>query len=845
VGRRPLAQSQIGNPKSKMVHDLRFAFRQLSKSPGFTAVAVFTLALGLAVNTVFLTIANDLFFRPLPAEAPDRLVLVAQKAPAIGYQVPFSYADAEDFRRFVETGGSAVPDMARVFSGLMAYKEEVVHLSRAGESTERTWVHAVTDNYFTVLGVQPHLGRFFLPGEARTPGADPIFILTYDTWQSRFHADPGIIGRTVKVNGLPLTVVGIAPPGFFGASWGTALSGFVPVTMLPRLLPGGEYYALKRGNTSVFLMGRLKPDASLPQAQAAMEVAYARIMHNNPGYYLADAHAVVMRESHSRPSPYIAQYTPKIMAALTSLSLLVLAVAIANVANLLYARAASRERELAIRAAVGATRFHLIRGLQAESAVLALVAGMVGAIASLWLTPFLIGLIPTSSTGAPPAEAGLDWRPFAATGLASLLVGLASGLLPALKASGIAPQPFLKESTPLASRQRHPLRRLLVVGQVAVSCLVLVCASLALRSMILLSRVDLGFQPKHLVVASFDLGLQNYSPDQGRRFHARLLEQVRALPGVEAASLSTNTPLDMRIALDGGITAVGEPAPAGTVPPPVAWIFVDPAYLSTIGLRLEAGRDFTAHDGVGAPLVAIVNRALANQLWPGKDPIGRRLSAQGNETEVIGVVGRNRFYNLADDSQPLLISALAQNYRSGLVLAVRTTGATVPLTSAITKIVRQLDPDLPLFGVQTMEQQIVESPNGLMPYRIGAIFAGFQGAIALLLAGAGIFGLITFTVARRTREIGIRMALGASRMQVIRAVTRESIVLTVAGLAVGIVLSWALARMLANLLYGAGTMDVAVFGGVVLLVLLATALACWLPARRATRINPIDALRTE
>jgi len=828
-----------------MHNDFRFAFRQLATAPGFTAVAVLTLALGLSVNTVFFTIADDLFFRPLPAEAPDRLVVVAQKAPTIDYQVPFSYADAEDFRRFVETDNSAVPDMARVFSGLMAYQEEVIHLSRTGESTERTWVHAVTDNYFTVLGVKPHMGRFFLPGEARTPGADPIFILTYDTWRTRFNADPSIIGRTVKLNGLPFTVVGIAPPGFFGASWGTALSGFVPATMLPRLLPGGEYYALKRGNTAVFLMGRLKPEASLAQAQAAMEVAFARVVHDYPENYLTDARAVVMRESHSRPSPYIAHYTPKIMAALTALSLLVLAVAMANVANLLYARAAARERELAIRAAVGATRFRLIRGLLAESAVLALIAAVVGATASLWLTPFMVGLIPTSSANAPAAATGLDWRPFVGTGLAALFVGLASGLLPALKASGMAPLHFLKESAPSANHRRHPLRSLLVVGQVAVSCVVLVCASLALRSMLLLSRVDLGFRPKNLVVASFDLGLQNYTPEQGRRFHAQLLAKVRSLPGVEVASLATNAPLDTRIGQFGGITAVGEPAPTRNGASPIAWILVEHTYLSTIGLRLEAGRDFTAHDDFGAPLVAIVNRALANQLWPGKDPIGRRISIQGNEAEVVGVVGRNRYYNLSDDSRPLLISTLAQNYRSGLVLVIRSDGAVAPLTAAVTKIIRQLDPDLPLFGVQTLEQQIVESPNGLMPYRTGAIFAGFQGAIALLLAGAGIFGLITFTVARRTREIGIRMALGASRVQVIRAVARESVILTAIGLAVGIVLSCGLARLLANLLYGAGTMDSAVFGGVALLVLLATALACWLPTRRATRINPIEALRTE
>jgi predicted permease len=828
-----------------MLSDFRHALRQLAKSPGFTVVAVLTLALGLSVNAVLFTIANDLFFRPLPAEAPDRLVIVAMKSPVIDYQIPFSYPDAEDFRRFVETDASAVPDLARVFSGLMAYKEESVHLSRTGVATERTWVHAVTDNYFTVLGVQPQLGRFFLPGEARASGADPIIILTDATWRGRFHADPAILGQAVKLNGLPMTVVGIAPPGFFGASFATALSGFVPATMLPRLLPGGEYYALKRGNTSVFLMGRLKPAATVAQAQAAMDVAFARVMHDNPGAYPPSPRAIVMRESNSRPTPFIAHYTPKIMAALSALALLVLAVAIANVTNLLHARAIARERELAIRSAVGASRWHLIRGLLAESALLAVFAGALGAIASLWLTPLLLGLLPVSSSSAPAAPVATDWRPFVATGLAALVVGLAAGLLPALKASGTAPLSFMKKIGPSSGGSRHPLRSLLVVGQVAVSCVVLVCAAMALRSLFLLSRVDLGYRVENVLTASFDLGLQNYSPDQGRRFHAQLLEKVRALPGVQAASLATNAPMDTRINQLGNVTAAGEPAPQGTQAPPVCYILVEPAYLSTLGLRVEAGHDFTAHDDFGSPRVVVINRQLADQLWPGKDPVGRHISIQGNDAEVIGIVGRTRFYSLRDDYQPLLFDSLAQNYRGNATLVVRFAGPIAPLTNAITRIVRQLDPDLPLFGIQTLQQQIIESPAGLWPYRFGAILVGAQGSIALLLAGAGIYGLIAFAVARRTREIGIRMALGASRLDVTRNVARESMVLTLAGLTLGAALSFGMARVLSSLLYGAGNGDSVIFVGVALLIFLTAAAACYVPAFRAMRINPIAALRTE
>ncbi|MBI5381169.1 MAG: ABC transporter permease [Opitutae bacterium] len=828
-----------------MLSDLKFAFRTLLKSPGFTAVAVCTLGIGIAVNAVFTTVANDLFFRPLPAAAPDRLVVVAIKAAAIPYQFPYSYADAADFRRFVDGDGTTVPEMARVFSGLMAYKEQVVHLSQTGKSTERAWVHAVTDNYFSVLGVQPYLGRFFLPNEVAAPGAEPVLVLAHDTWRTRFNADPTIVGQTVKINAVPFTVIGVAPQDFFGASWGTALSGFVPATMLTRLLPGGEQFALKRGNTAVFLMGRLRPEATVAQAQTAMEVAYARVMQDNPGQYFPNSHAIVLRESHSRPTPYIAQYTPKIVFALTALGLLVLAIALANTANLLYARNASREHEFAICSAIGATRFQLIQRLLAESLLLALAAGLVGGLASLWLTPALYAAMPSPANSAPAADVSADWRPFITTGLVSLIAGFLAGLLPALQVSGNAPLAFMRAAAPVSDPRRHPLRSLLVIGQIAVSTVVLVCAALALRSVALLARADLGFRTSHLHLVSFDLGAQKYAVKKGRQFQTSLLEQVRALPGVEAASLTTHAPLDTGISLLGGIKAADEPAPSNANGLSVPTLRVEFTYLSTIGLPLVAGRDFTVRDDAKAPAVAIVNRVLAQALWPGRDPVGQRISIQGRNAEVIGVVGPSRYYGLQDAHRPLLVVPLAQDYFSAVTLVVRTASTTAPLAQAIAGIVRQQDPDLPLFHHRSMAQQIEQSPSGMMPYRMGAILAGCQGGIALLLAGAGIFSLIAFGVARRTREIGIRMALGASRWEVIRAVTRESLLLTATGLAVGLVASFGLTRALSSLLYGAGKMEVLIFALVATVIALVVIAACWFPTRRATRVNPMEALRAE
>jgi predicted permease len=826
------------------MNDLRFAFRQLAQAPGFAAVAVLTLALGLTVNAVIFSISNDLFFRPLPATEPERLVVVAQKAPASEYQFPFSYADADDLRTMMERGVKRTGDAPRPFAGLMAYREQVVHLSQAGRGTERAWIHAATNNYFAVLGVRPQLGRFFLETEGRAPGADTIIVLTDDAWRGRFGADPTIIGQTVKLNGVPFTVIGVAPRGFWGASWGTALSGFVPVTMLTRLLPNGEYYALKRGNSSVFLMGRLAPGATVAQATAAIENAYAAVMKANPGYYVADSRAVLMRESQSRPTPFIAQYTPKVVAALSALALLVLFVAAANLANLLHARSVARSRELAIRSAIGASRFMLIRGLVLESAVLALFAGAVGVMAAVWLTPALLAVIPQPPSAAPAAVTGGDWRPFVATVLLALGAGIAAGIVPALKASGTEPLGFLKQSG--ERMERHFWRRVLVVGQVTVSSVILVCAGLALRSLVLLARTDLGFHAENVVVASFDLGMQNYAPDQGRKFHAKLLERVRALPGVESASLVVGAPLEAGISLMGGITAVGAPKPAGDVTAPVGYIVAEHAYLATIGLRVEAGRDFSSRDDFGAPRVVLINRVLAEQLWPGKNPVGQRISIQSNdEAEVIGVIGRTRYYSMTDERRPLLIDALAQNYRGNASLVVRTAGSPATMGAAVVSIVSDLDPDLPVFGIRSLKGQIADSPSGLMPFRLGAWLAGAQASIALFLAGAGIFGLISFAVARRTREIGIRIALGASRGNIARAVAWETLVLTSIGLMAGLTAAFGLSRLLGSLLYDGGSSSIFVYAAVGVAVLLTATLACAVPARHALHVNPVDALRAE
>jgi len=828
---------------STLLQDIRYALRQLRRSPGFTAVAVITLSLGLTVNATIFFFINDLFLRPLPAADPGQLVVIAQRAPQTSLDFPFSYQDFLDFRRFAEGDGHEVPEMAKTFSGIMAYMETPIHLSRTDESTERTFIHMVSGNYFTVLGVQPMMGRLFQQNEGKTVGADAIIVLTYDTWRSRFAADPHIVGQTVKLNGLPFTVVGVTQPKFVGAAWGTALSGFVPATMLPRMIPDRGQLISDRGDTAFFMMGRLQPDATLEQARAATALVMARLLKDYAGMHPLGAGAVVMRESMSRPTPFVANYTPLVASALMFMALLVLGVTVANVANLLYARAADREREVAIRGALGATRWRLLRQLLAESTLVALAAGTIGAIAAIAACPILDKLI-TPGQLAPPSETGTDWRLFVFTFMASLASGILAGLLPALKATRLDILPLLKNAPTIAG-SRYRLRSLLVIGQMAISCVVLICAGLALRSVQKLSQVNLGFRTDHLFLASVDLRLQRYSNDQGRRFQEQLLDEVRALPGVRSASIADAVPFDSGNGMRAGIWPEGQTPTESEKFLIVPCFAVDHAFLETMGTRIAAGRDFTQQDDASAPRVVIINRVLAQQLWPNGDAVGKRLVLQRDHMQVVGVVGDLRYWAMTDTNRPLVFYPLAQHYEGNVTLAVRTGMDPMQLTSPVKQIVAQLDPDLPLFNIRTMDQQIAGSPFAMAPMRFGFVIAGAQGLIALFLATLGLYGLISHSVKRRTHEIGIRMALGAKPGNVLSILIGQGLRLVLIGLGLGLAAAFLVTRALSSVLYGVRPTDLLTFSGVSLLLAGVAVIASYIPARRAASIDPMQALRTE
>jgi len=826
-----------------LLQDIRYALRQLRRSPGFTSVAIITLALGLTVNVTIFFLINDLFLRPLPAADPGRLVMITQKTSQLQIMFPFSYPDFLDFQRAAEGDGHGFPEMAKAFSGVMAYLESAVQMSRHGEPAERTYVHVVSGNYFTVLGAQPMMGRLFLPNEGRTAGADAIIVLTYDTWKNRFAADPHIVGQLVKINGLPFTVVGVTQPKFVGAQWGTVLSGFVPMSMLPLMNPGGNEVFTNRGYTSVFIMGRLQPGASLDQARAATALVMARLMKDYGPQHPQGASAAVIRESMSRPTPFVANFMPLVAAALMILALLVLAITVANVANLLYARAADREREVAIRGALGATRWRLLRQLLAESTLLALAAGAIGAITAITVTP-MIGKLIIPGDMAPSANTGPDWRLFVFTFIASLATGIVAGVMPAWKATRLEILPLLKKS-PTTAGGRHWLRSLLVIGQVAISCVVLICAGLAARSVQKLAQINLGFRPDHIFLATVDPSLLRYGDERSRQFQAQLLEKLRALPGVTSASLASHLPFDT-----GGSQRAGV-WPTGQTPTDIQkFLFVvctsvDHAYLETMGARIVAGRDFTVHDDETAPRVVIINRALARQLWPNGDAVGKRLSLQGDAMQVVGVVDEMRVWTISDANRPLAFYPLAQHFQQTVTIVARTGMDPLQITASVKQAIAQLDPDLPVYNIRSLDQQVISSPMGMAPMRMGTIIAGGQGIIALFLATLGLYGLISHSVKRRTHEIGICIALGATRGKVLRILIEQGLRLVLMGLVLGLAAAFGLTRLLSSVLYGVKANDLLTFGGVSLLLVGVAVLASYIPARRAASIDPMQALRSE
>ena len=815
-----------------LLKDLRYGIRSLLKQPGFAFVAVLSIALGIGVNTTIFSFVNATLFRPLPFPESDKLVRLWDGNSA-------SYPDYVAYR-----------DDSKVFSSLVAYAQRPLSLTVNGES-ERIFGEIVTGNYFDVLKVKPAIGRGFLQEEDRTPGTHPVVVLSNSLWQRQFNSDPAILGKGIKLNNYSFAVIGVMPEKFVGATLISPPDVWVPMMMEPIVDPGS------RSLTSpdegwLMMLGRLQPEVELPGAQAAVETIASRLhqarRERNSEPEQMERRIVAVAEARGLMVPPAGR-VPAFLAITIVMAVvaLVLLVACANVANMLLARAVARRKEIAVRLALGAGRWRIIRQMLTESVLLSLIGGVGGLLLAGWSSNLLATLLPQSFPGNSIApDVSLDARVFLYTFLLSTVTGVIFGLAPALQSSKPDVIATLKDQAVTfgRGRTRFTLRNLLVVTQVAISMLLLVSAGLFLRNLRNTQHPEPGFVTNNGLMMSFDLGLARYDKARGQIFEEQLLQRVRSLPQIQSASLAEFVPLTDA----GSLTPLyveGEPTPDR---------FDDDSLLSnntvgldyfrTMGIPFVKGRDFNSSDTASSPEVIIVNETLARRLSPDGNAVGKRIrmDSQGDYLEVVGVVRDIKYRQLSEKPPFFGYLPLSQRYRSSMTLHVRTPSDPVAAINQLRAEINALDSNLPLTGVKTMQEHM-RLP--LAPAKLLALLSSTFGILALLLASIGLYGVMAYVVGSRTREIGIRMALGAQTSGVRRLVIVQGMRLALTGVAVGVVAALALTRVLSGVLYGVSATDPFTFAGVVVLLASVALLACLVPAWRATKVDPLVALRYE
>ncbi|MGA2476300.1 MAG: ABC transporter permease [Terriglobia bacterium] len=823
---------------SALFQDVRYGLRMVGKSRGLTAILAITLALGIGVNTAIFSVLNGWLLRPLPVRAPEQIMVLAFQ-PKETSESKFSYPDLVDFERQTDA-----------FSNLFAFAPGGAGLSVDGVASEFGY-SAVTGNYFSALGVKPLLGRLLLPGEGEKPGEELLVVLGYAFWQKRFGGDATIVGKRVLVNGQPATIIGVMPKEFHGTLFAFDMDGYLSLNAMP-LVQSSSGFWTDRHDRELMTLGRLKPGVSVTQAQSSLAVIAQRLAAQYPATD-KDATVRIIPERLARPAPFVTNFVPVIASLFLVLPALVLLLACLNVASILLARATVRQREIAIRAALGASRGRLVRQMLTESLLLALLGGIGGVVFGEWAISasgsMLHSVTSTTSNLAYRLDYSFDWRVFAYTLGAVILSGIFLGVWAAFRAGRVDVNTVLHEGgrSDSAGMGRHGVRGVLVVAQVAGSLMLLIVAGLFIRSLERAEHMYLGFDPDHVLNVMLDVHQIGYDETRTKAFCRELKDRVRAMPGVQSASLAFTVPLQMPSPAS-PIYIEGHPLPPGQVAPEVSFNRIDPAYFETIRVPLLEGRTFRDSDNETAQPVAIVNQTMAKRFWANEDPIGERFSLKSATGPFIEVVGLARdgqsMWHFSPDPRPYFYLPLAQNFTSFLSLQVRTTVPPESLILGVQEQIRQLAPDLPIFDARTM-QQGVHGLGGLFMFRLAAALAGVMGILGLTLATVGVYGVVSFGAAQRTREIGIRMALGATRRGILVAVVRQGLQLTLIGMATGLAGALALSRLLRSMLFGVTPGDPGTFIGVSLLLLTVALLASYIPARRATKVDPMVALRYE
>jgi predicted permease len=810
--------------------DLRHALRLLRRNPVVTIVATMSLAIGIGANTTVFTVTNALLFRPAGGVVdPERLVDIGSTRNGAGFG-PSSYLNYVDIRQRATTVDA------------YAYSRFVQAMSVSGDglSAEAVFGNVVTVNYFNVLGAVPVVGRLFGPDDSDQPGARPVIVLSHRFWTRRFNNDPAIVGRALTLNGRPVTVVGVASEAFNGTGF-RALDVWIPMGMVASSLGGTTL--TDRAARRLLIGGRVKAGISTEQAAAEMDVIGQAL-----ALQYADNRQTGLRLLPASPVPGNAGPVVAFVVLLTVIVTLVLIVACANVAGVLLARATARRQEMALRLAIGAARGRLLRQLLAESLLLFMLGGTTGLLLARALTSVLVSRLPMLPFPVALSLA-LDGRVIAFTVGLSLIAALLSGLAPALQASRTDVLPGLRNNAGRAGRLR--LRHAFVVIQVAFSIVLIIAAGLFARALYRAGSIDPGFDSHGVELMSVDLGLGGYTNTTGPRFARELLDRVRLLPGAQAATMAFSLPGGFEV-MRQVVAAPGSSAQSSNSFVSVDWNVIEPDYFATLRTPIIRGRDFSVADRDGAQPVAIVSEAAARQFWPGQDAIGKYLSQptwgpQGPTNPVrnlfvVGVARDIQSSSVLDGVAGAYVYVpLQQQYVSNLTIAVRTTRGQ-RIADDVRSMLTSLNPNVPVLTAQTLDDSVA---FGLAPQRVAASVAGSLGMVGLLLAALGIYGVMAYTVTRRTREIGIRVALGARPGDVVGMVLREALWLTGIGAAIGLAIAAVISRVLTAFLFGVPPWDPITFAGVTLLFVLVALAACYWPVRRATGIDPTDALRYE
>ena len=809
--------------------DLRFAARMLRKNPSFTTVAVLTLALGIAANTTVLSWISATLLNPIPGVAHTSDLVTVMRGDRTDHPTPpFSYPDLRDLSERTQT-----------FSGLLGYHDDYMSLTTAAKP-ERLYGALTTANYFDVLGVHPILGRAFLPEEGTLRAGAAVIVIGYAVWQNHFAGDPQIVGKTIQINRHPYTVVGVAPRDFTGCAPGLRTELWIPVSMDRDVW--GFNRPDYRGIFWLNVLGKLRPGVTKDQAQAELNLLMRGIAERFPEDHRDSPNEISLDPLWRSPFG-INGYLYKILPMLLGLAGVLLLLACANVASLLLVRSVGRRREIAIRLGMGASRKQIIRQFLIESLLLGLLGGTAAIAITVWTSRSIVAFFPPSSLPLTH-DAHIDQRVLFVTIAVSILAAIIFGIFPALLSSSLPVQSVLKEEATSVSLTWHKSRLLsgLVVAQISLSLVLLVCAGLFTRSLQKAQQSDPGFEASHLLLTSYELSPAGYTRATGAAFDRQVLDRLSALPGVESVTLADFSPLSFSIHSDYLQIEGYVPQPYESME--ISRAIVGPNYFRTLRTSVISGREFTAADTAESQLVAVVNQAFVDRYWPGANALGKQVTDGGDRFTVVGVARNAKYRLLTSPTEPVIYLPNYESYSPthDTTIHLRTTGDPRTMASSVEETIHQLNPELPLFNVNPLS---VTMQLGTLFGRVAATFAASFGFLAMVLAAVGVYGVVAYTTRQRAREVGIRMALGAEKGDIYRLVLGQGFRLTLAGLVVGTALGLAFTRLLKAQLFGVSETDAITFASVGLLLAVVALLACHIPARRATRVDPMVALRYE